>query len=194
MRSLVLGLAALSALAVPAAAHTGHDHGMLAGFSAGLAHPLGGIDHLLAMLAVGVWAAQQGGRASWLVPLAFVAAMAVGGAMGLLGLGIGGNETVIVASVLVLGVLIAAALAPPLWLAIPLVGAFALFHGLAHGSELPEAADPAAYAAGFVATTALLHVAGIALAFGLRRHVPVALRAMGAITAGLGALLAAGVV
>jgi urease accessory protein len=185
--------AGLLVLAAPAAAHTGHDHGLFAGFGAGFAHPFGGVDHLLAMLAVGAWAAQQGGRAVWLVPLAFVSAMAAGGTIGLTGGTVGGTEAVIAASVLVLGAVMTAALKPPLWLAAPLVGGFALFHGLAHGSELPPLADAAGYAAGFVAATALLHAGGIALALGLRRYASqIALRAAGAATVGAGALLAAG--
>jgi urease accessory protein len=194
MRSLLIAVAACAA-ASPALAHTGHDHTMLEGFGAGFAHPFGGVDHLLAMIAVGVWAAQQGGRAVWLVPLAFVATMTVGGALGFAGIGIGGAESVIVASVLVLGAVVAAAVKPPLWIAMPLVGAFALFHGLAHGAELPEAADKVGYAAGFVAATALLHAAGIALAFALRPGTPsLALRAAGVAQIGAGVLLAAGVI
>ncbi len=195
MRSLTLFLAAMFAFAAPALAHTGHDHTLLEGFGAGFAHPLGGLDHLLAMVAVGVWAAQQGGRARWLVPLAFVATLVVGGILGFAGIGIGGTETVIVASVLVLGAVVAAALKPTLWAAIPLVGAFALFHGLAHGSELPEAADKVGYAAGFVAATAILHAVGIALAFALRKGAPsLALRAAGLAQIGAGLLLAAGAI
>ena len=192
MRAFALALAAILAAAAPAAAHTGHEHGLLAGFGAGFLHPFGGIDHLLAMLALGVWAAQQGGRAMWLVPLAFVGTMTVGGVIGLLGVGVGGTDTVIVVSVLVLGAVVAAALRPPLWIAVPLVGAFALFHGLAHGRELPEAMDAAGYAAGFVAATALLHAAGMGLAFAPRRFVSqLALRATGTATVGAGLLLAA---
>lgn len=195
MRSLALAVVALVLTTTSTAAHTGHGHGMLVGFGAGFLHPLGGIDHLLAMLAVGVWAAQQGGRAVWLVPLAFVGTMAVGGVIGLLGAAVGGTETVIVASVLVLGAVVAAATKPPLWIAVPLVGAFALFHGLAHGRELPEAADAAGYAAGFIAATALLHAAGIALALGLRHYASqLALRATGAATVGAGVLLAVGAI
>jgi urease accessory protein len=195
MRSLALAAAAISVFAAPAFAHTGHEHAMLEGFGAGFLHPLGGLDHLLAMIAVGVWAAQQGGRAVWLVPLAFVGTMAAGGAIGLLGSTIGGTETVIIASVLVLGAVVAAALKPSLWLAVPLVGAFALFHGLAHGRELPEAADAFGYSLGFVAATALLHAAGIGLAFAMRgANAALALRAAGAATVGAGVLLAAGAI
>jgi urease accessory protein len=193
MRSLPM-LAALAAAlaAAPAAAHTGHG---LEGFAAGFAHPFGGVDHLLAMVAVGAWAAQQGGRAVWMLPAAFVGVMAIGGILGFAGLPLAGTESVILASVLVLGAMIAAALRPPLWIAAPFVGAFALFHGLAHGAELPAAANMPAYAAGFIAATALLHAAGIALAFALRAGKPrLALRALGAAQIGAGVLLVAGAI
>ncbi|HEY7607942.1 MAG TPA: HupE/UreJ family protein [Alphaproteobacteria bacterium] len=180
-------IAALAALAAPAAAHTGHG---LDGMAAGFLHPFHGFDHLLAMVSVGVWAAQQGGRATWVLPCAFVAIMALGGALGLRGGGIAGSETLIVASVLVLGAVVAAAARPPLWIAAPLVGAFALFHGLAHGSELPAAANAAAYAAGFVAATALLQGAGLTLALALRRGgLGHALRFAGGVQIGAGTLL-----
>jgi urease accessory protein len=195
MRLIPAALAALSAVAAfaaPAAAHTGHG---LDGMAAGFAHPLGGIDHLLSMLSVGVWAAQQGGRAVWALPCAFVTIMALGGTIGLLGGGVAGTETLIIASVLVLGAVVAAAAKPPLWIAAPLVGAFALFHGFAHGSELPDAANAPAYAAGFVAATAFLHAIGVALAYALRSGAPrLALRAAGAVQIGAGVLLAIDVI
>jgi urease accessory protein len=195
MRSLpaVLAALAVAALATPAAAHPGHD--MLAGFTAGFAHPFAGVDHLLAMIAVGAWAAQQGGRAIWALPAAFVAVMAIGGAAGIAGGGVAGMESMIIASVLVLGAVVAAAAKPPLWIAAPVVGAFALSHGLAHGADLPDSANAPVYAAGFIAATALLHAAGIALAFTftLRRGTPrLALRVLGAVQIGAGLLLAAG--
>lgn len=195
MRLFPAALAAFAALAsfgAPAAAHTGHG---LDGMAAGFLHPFGGIDHLLAMLSVGVWAAQQGGRATWLLPSAFVAIMSAGGATGSLGGGVAGTETLIIASVLVLGAVIAAAAKPPLWIAAPLVGTFALFHGVAHGDELPEAAGAPAYAAGFIAATVLLHAAGLALAVALRTGLSHRmLRAAGAAQIGAGLLLAVGAV
>lgn len=195
MRLFAIASAALISIAAPALAHTGHDHAMLEGFGAGFGHPFGGLDHLLAIVAVGVWATQQGGRAVWLVPLAFVGTMAAGGVAGFIGDGIGGTETVIVASVLVLGAVVAAALKPPLWIAMPLVGAFAFFHGLAHGGELPEAADKLGYTAGFIAATALLHMAGIALSLALREVAPgLVLCAAGAAQVGAGVLLATGAI
>jgi urease accessory protein len=193
MRTTFAILAAAAALAAaPAAAHTGHG---LDGFSAGFAHPFHGIDHLLAMIAVGAWAAQQSGRAVWALPAAFVGVMAVGGILGFAGWAPAGTESVIVASVLVLGAVVAAAAKLRLAVAAPFVGAFALFHGLAHGAELPAAANAPAYAAGFVAATALLHAAGIALAGALRGAKPrLALRALGAAQVGAGVLLAAGAI
>jgi len=194
MRSLLAAFAAVAAvlIAAPAAAHTGHP---LDGIAAGFAHPFQGTDHLLAMIAVGAWAAQQGGRAVWLLPVAFVGVMATGGIVAFAGIGISGTESIILASVLVLGAVIAAALRPPLWIAVPIVGAFALFHGLAHGAELPESANAPAYAAGFIAATALLHAAGVMLSFTLRLAKPrLALRALGVAQIGGGVLLAAGAI
>lgn len=194
MRSLpALSAAFVFALiAAPAAAHTGHG---LEGFAAGFMHPFHGVDHLLAMIAVGAWAAQQGARAVWLLPAAFVGVMALGGAIGLMGGGFAGTESMIVASVLVLGAVIAAAMKPPLWIAAPLVGAFALFHGLAHGAELPAASNAPAYVTGFIMATALLHAAGIAVGFVLRGPRPrLALRALGAAQIGACILLVTGLI
>ncbi len=194
MRSTFAFMAAVAAAlaTAPAAAHTGHG---LDGIAAGFAHPFSGVDHLLAMIAVGAWAAQQGARAVWALPAAFVGVMALGGVLGFAGLALAGTESVILASVLVFGAVVAAAAKLPLAVAAPVVGAFALFHGLAHGTELPEAANAPAYAAGFVAATALLHTAGIALAFALRGAIPrLALRALGAAQIGAGVLLVAGAI
>ena len=156
---LVLGLLAL--LPTAAFAHTGvgPTHGLLHGFT----HPLFGWDHLLAMIAVGIWAGQRGGKARWLLPLAFVGTMAVGATLGVLGTGLPGVEAGILASVLVLGVLIAASAELPLAAAAALVAAFALFHGHAHGSEMPLTHSGIAYGAGFCLATALLHGMGVAL-------------------------------
>lgn len=156
-------LAAVAAgAALPAAAHTlGAEGG---GFAAGLSHPVGGLDHLLAMVAVGLWAAQTGGRAVWTVPAAFMAAMVAGGGIGLLGLGLPGVELGILASLLALGGLVALKVRPPVGVGSAVVAAFALFHGHAHGAEMPEAAAPELYAAGFLVATGILHLAGIAAA------------------------------
>jgi urease accessory protein len=157
------------ALATPAFAHTGigeHGHGFVAGF----VHPLMGLDHMLAMLGVGVWAAQLGKRATWLVPTAFVAVMIAGAGLALAGAPLPMVEFGIAGSVLVIGTLIAFGTRMPVGLAMALVGLFALFHGHAHGTELPGFAHPAAYGAGFVVATALLHVAGVGIALALRQH------------------------
>lgn len=161
--TVVAALAAVAAgAAVPAAAHTLGTQG--AGFSAGLGHPVGGLDHLLAMVTVGLWAAQRGGRATWAVPAAFMAAMVAGGALGMAGIGLPGVELGILASVMVLGSLVALNFQPPVWAGMAIVGGFALFHGHAHGAEMPDAAAPALYAAGFLLATGVLHAAGIAAA------------------------------
>ena len=167
---IVAGAAVMGlALAAPAAAHTGieaHGHG----FVAGSLHPLMGLDHLLAMLGVGVWAAQLGKRATWLVPAAFVGVMIVGAGLALVGAPLPMVEFGIAGSVLVIGALIALGARMPVGLAMGLVGLFALFHGHAHGTELPGFAHPAAYGAGFVIATALLHAAGVGIAFAVRTY------------------------
>ncbi len=152
--------AGMIGLAGAAHAHTGDAHG--AGFVHGFAHPFGGLDHLLAMVTVGLWAAQRGGRALWVVPLSFLGMMLVGGLLGLNGVELPSVELGIAASLVVLGSLVALAVRPSAWLGAAIVGAFAVFHGHAHGAEAPEAGAPALYAVGFVAATALLHLLGIA--------------------------------
>src|SRR5262245_42189003 len=167
---IIAGTAVMSvALAAPALAHTGigaHSHG----FAAGFLHPLIGLDHLLAMVGVGVWAAQLGRRATWLVPVAFVAVMIAGAGLALSGIAMPMVEFGIAGSVLVIGALIAFGTRLPVGVALGLVGLFALFHGHAHGTELPGFAHPVAYGAGFVAATALLHGVGIGVARAVRRH------------------------
>ena len=160
--ALTLTLLAFSPLA---AAHPLHMNG--AGFVAGLLHPFSGLDHLLAMFAVGLWAAQLGGRALWAVPAAFVGMMIAGGALGMTGIALPFTDTFIVASVLALGLLISFAVRLPTLLGMLLVGLFALFHGHAHGTELPQAASAGGYAFGFVLTTLVLHGAGMLAALGL---------------------------
>jgi len=122
-----------------------------------------GLDHVLAMVAVGLWAAQIGGRSRWALPAAFVALMTAGGALGMAGVHLPMVETGILLSVLVLGAVIAAALRPPMAVGMALVGMFALFHGHAHGSEIPAAASGIAYATGFILATAALHGCGVGL-------------------------------
>jgi urease accessory protein len=156
-------LLALVTLATPALAHTGPGGGVAAGF----AHPFGGLDHVLAMIAVGLWAAQLGGRALWQVPAGFLVAMLAGGALGASDLARMPAEAGILASVLLLGLLVAFAVRLPQAIGLVLVAAFALCHGHAHGSEMPAGA-PLAFALGFGAATAALHAIGIAAGVVLR--------------------------
>jgi urease accessory protein len=156
-------IATALAVSTPALAHTGE--GLTGGFLSGFAHPIGGIDHVIAMVAVGLWGAFLGRPGIWILPVVFPVVMALGGALGVLGAPIPQVETGIAASGIVLGAVVAFAVKPPLWAAAVIVGIFAIFHGHAHGTELPEAANPFAYAVGFVLATGLLHLAGIA--FGL---------------------------
>ncbi|MES2308687.1 MAG: HupE/UreJ family protein [Verrucomicrobiota bacterium] len=139
------------------------------GFIAGLNHPFTGLDHILAMIAIGLWAAQTGGRALWLIPTAFVSTMILGGSLGIAGIEIPRVEQGILASVLVLGLLITTATQLPLIGSSVLVSLFALCHGFAHGSEIPTNVSGFTYMGGFVLATALLHGLGIGMAFGFRR-------------------------
>lgn len=150
-----------------ALAHTGH--GDAGGFTLGLLHPLGGLDHVLAMVAVGLFATHLGRRALWLVPATFVAAMALGGALGMAGVALRFVETAIALSVVVFGIAVALRMSVPTLGAMALVGFFAIFHGHAHGAEMPVDASGARYAAGFLLATALLHCAGILLGLTIAR-------------------------
>ena len=155
----------------------------------GLLHPVLGWDHVAAMVAVGLWGAFLGSPALWLLPVVFPLVMAVGGALGLAGVNLPGVEIGIAASALVLGAMILLAARPPLWIAGLLVASFAIFHGHAHGTELPDAASPLAYSLGFVIATGLLHLSGIG--FGLLVRWPLgrsAVRAAGAVIALAGGL------
>jgi urease accessory protein len=160
---------ALAAVAAPgiASAHPEifHTRGLAAGFS----HPFTGLDHVLAMVAVGVFAARLGGRAIWLVPVSFLAMMAVGGGLGMAGVSLPFVEIGIAASVTVLGALVATRTRLPTLAALGLVGIFAVFHGYAHGAEMPADAGGLRYAAGFIAATATLHALGVAAGLGLAR-------------------------
>jgi urease accessory protein len=149
----------LLACASPAFAHTGHG---ASGFVHGFAHPLGGIDHVLAMVAVGLYAAMIGTRALWLIPAAFLGAMAVGGVIGFSGIALPFAEIGIAMSVVVLGVAVAFRVNVPTPSAMALVAFFAIFHGHAHGAEMPQSLSGYEYAAGFLLATALLHGVGIA--------------------------------
>lgn len=154
-------------LSTPASAHvgTGEAHG----FMHGLAHPIGGLDHVLAMVAVGLLAANLGGRAMWLVPAAFVLMMAGGGALAMSHVDMPYVEFGIASSVVVLGLAVALRLPLPTVAAMALVGFFAIFHGFAHGAEMPAGASGAGYAAGFMLATALLHAIGIGIGLAIAR-------------------------
>lgn len=168
-----------------ALAHTGE--GITGGFLSGLTHPVFGFDHVVAMVAVGLWGAQLGNPALWLLPVTFPLVMALGGMLGVLGIPIPGVEIGIAASAIALGLMVALVARPPLWVSCLLVAVFAIFHGHAHGTELPEAANPIAYAVGFVVATGCLHLLGIVL--GLIHRWPVgaqALRAGGMAILGMG--------
>lgn len=163
-RAWIRGLGWGSAMMlVPLMAHAHVSVGHTNGLAHGLLHPLTGLDHIAAMIAVGLWAAQCGGRAAWVVPLSFVTVMLLGGLIGMAGISIPFVEPVIVASVLVLGLLIAAAVRLPLVASSLLVGLFAVFHGHAHGAEMPATASGLAYGIGFVLATGVLHCCGIGL-------------------------------
>jgi len=170
-------------------AHTGT--GITGGFTSGLMHPVLGWDHVVAMVAVGLWGAFLGYPAIWVLPVVFPLVMAFGGALGVMGIPIPAVETGIAASAIVLGAMVAFAVRPPIWVAAVIVGSFAVFHGHAHGTELPGSANPLAFSLGFVIATGVLHLSGIA--FGLLARWPagkVAVRAGGAVIllAGVGFL------
>ncbi len=153
----------LLAAATPALAHTG-DHST-SGFLSGLSHPFGGLDHVLAMASVGLFAVLLGGRALWALPASFVGMMLMGGILGLSGIEVPAAELGIVMSVVVLGAIVAWGRQWPIQIAAALVGVFAMFHGYAHGGEVPVGSNASLYSLGFVTASAMLHVLGIA--FGL---------------------------
>jgi urease accessory protein len=172
-------------LSNPAAAHMGT--GLPGGFVSGFKHPFSGIDHLLAMISVGLWGAFLGRPLIYALPVVFPAMMVVGAVMGMFVVPLPPVELGIALSVVVLGGCIALSVRAPVWTASIIVAVFAVFHGYAHGKELPSAADPVSYSAGFVLATGLLHVAGICLGF--LNDLPngvVATRSMGAVIATVG--------
>jgi urease accessory protein len=166
-----------SALAGPALAHTGV--GAVHGFGAGLLHPLFGLDHVLAMVAVGLWAGLTGGRARFAYPLAFVGMMVLSGLWGMSGAALPGVEIGIAVSVVVLGLAIAVRATPPLAAGAAACAIFAIFHGHAHGAELPQGSSGLGYALGFVLATAALHGAGLGLAGLLAARAPLLARVAG---------------
>jgi urease accessory protein len=178
----------MSALSSPAMAHVGHASS--SGFAHGFSHPFSGLDHLLAMVAVGLWAAQLGRPAYLILPLTFPLVMAAGAVLGIAGLPLPWVESAMAASVLILGAMVALTLKPSLTASVTLIGLFAFMHGHSHGTELPHAVSAATYAAGFLTGTLMLHAVGLAIG-GLSRwpRAAVGLRAAGAAVAAIGVLL-----
>ncbi|MEP9375776.1 HupE/UreJ family protein [Aquabacter sp. CN5-332] len=190
-------LAGLLALAPSLAfAHTGV--GDAHGFAHGFGHPITGLDHVLAMVTVGIFAWQLGGRAVWAVPATFVALMAAGGALGMSGVELPFVEIGIALSVVVLGAVVALGVKAPLAAAMAVVGLFAIFHGHAHGAEMPEDASGLAYGAGFMLATTVLHLAGLGLGMLIGRfgetHGQAWVRGAGVAVAAAGVMLLAGAV
>jgi urease accessory protein len=190
-KRLCLSALLLLAAAMPAYAHVGV--GTTSSFTAGFMHPLSGLDHMTVMIAVGLWAALKGGKAIWVWPAAFVCVMLVGGALGMLHMPLPFVEPGILASVVALGLLAALAVDLPVSAGVAIIALFALFHGHAHGTEVPENAGGLDYMAGFAIATALLHANGIAAGLGLGTRFRGLARAAGAACAAVGAGLVFGV-
>jgi urease accessory protein len=159
---------AFSLMAAPAEAHIRQAEA--SGFLSGLAHPVSGLDHIIAMIAVGLWGAQLGAPAIWLLPVTFPMVMAFGGFLGLIGIPLPGVEIGIALSGVLLGAVVLLEYKAPLWFAAVLVGIFGLFHGHAHGAELPAGENGLLYSLGFVLATGALHAAGIAIGTVHRWH------------------------
>ena len=191
MNRIALRLAAASLVLAPcvASAHPGHEG--TPGLVHGFLHPLGGLDHILAMVAVGLFAARLGGRALWLVPASFVVTMAVAGVAGMTGFALPYVEAGIALSILVLGAAIALEWTMPVAAAMGLVAFFAVFHGHAHGAEMPQTMSGLAYGMGFVAATAALHGLGIGLGLVIGRSGKTASRRILEIGGGAAALAGA---
>jgi urease accessory protein len=158
-----VGMSAFVLIALPLPAFAHPQGGVAVGFKSGFLHPLSGLDHILAMVSVGIWGSQLGKPAIWLLPVTFPLVMAFGGVLGVRGVPLHGVEVGVALSALVLGLMIALSARPPLWMAAVIVGIFAIFHGYAHGTELPHAAQPLAFGMAFVLATGMLHVFGILL-------------------------------
>ncbi len=176
----------------PAVAHSGDGYG--GGFVAGFTHPILGWDHVAAMVAVGLWGAFLGAPAIWILPVVFPLVMAFGAIAGIIGIPVPAVETGITLSAVVLGLMIVFAVRPPIWICAVIVGAFAIFHGYAHGTELPATVNAFAYAVGFVISTGLLHLIGIA--FGLLVRWPlgrIAVRSAGGLISLAGVAFLAGI-
>ncbi|HEY0224568.1 MAG TPA: HupE/UreJ family protein [Pseudolabrys sp.] len=193
MKRLALTLLVLALGSSAAFAHVGV--GSTASFTAGVEHPLSGLDHMTVMIAVGLWAALKGGRALWIWPAAFVGVMLVGGALGMAHVPVPFVEPGILASVVALGLLVALAVDLPVWLGAVVVAVFALLHGHAHGSEVAENVGGIEYMAGFALATATLHLVGIGFAQMMTRaHLRPAIRVAGAVCVLIGGGLALGAI
>lgn len=180
---------AVAALLAPDVALAHDEGGLAVGLLNGLKHPVSGLDHVVAMVAVGLWGAQLGKPAIWLLPVTFPVVMAFGGMLGLLGVPFPGVEVGIAASAIVLGAMVLGEVEPPVMVTALIVAFFALFHGYAHGTELPADASGITYSIGFVVATGTLHAVGIAI--GLIHRWPVgrrALQAGGAVVAAVGVM------
>jgi len=167
-RNILFAITAIYLVPLSAMAHT--VLGSTSGFLHGFFHPFSGLDHVLAMFAVGLWAAQMGGRALWLVPGSFVTAMVIGGVLGFAGVSLPFAETGIIVSVIVLGTLISGAFKFTMAVSIGVVGLFAVFHGYAHGAEIAHGAGLITYSIGFVLATAALHIMGMLVGIGIQKR------------------------
>lgn len=193
MKRLLSTAALLAAGTAPAFAHVGV--GSTGSFFAGLGHPVSGLDHITVMVAVGLWAALKGGKALWAWPAAFVGVMLIGGAMGMEHFDLPFVEPAILASVVALGLLVALAVDLPVAVGAAIIGAFALFHGYAHGAEAGESLGGLGYMAGFAISTAALHAVGIGFAvFAARNSMRPLVRVAGAVCVIIGAGLIGGVI
>jgi urease accessory protein len=178
---------AVVALCFSQSAEAHVEKGEAIGFLTGLRHPISGLDHVLAMISVGLWGAQLGAPAVWVLPVAFPMVMALGGMMGLMGIPLPGTEYGIAASMILLGAVVLFEVKPPLWVAGCLVAFFAIFHGHAHGTELPPGQNGLLYSMGFVCATGLLHGVGISIGLVHRwTWGQMFLRLAGAFTASMG--------
>jgi len=183
-RKATLWLAMAILVGAPAVARAHPQSGAAGGFLSGFSHPISGWDHILAMIAVGLWGAQLGAPAMWLLPVTFPMVMALGGMMGLLGVPLPGVELGVAASAIVLGAMVLSEARPRLWLAAVIVGIFAIFHGHAHGTELPAGQSGLLYSAAFVMATGCLHAVGITIGLAHRwKGGRIAIRAAGGFAA-----------
>lgn len=190
LNTLKMGLTTLIAAAPTLAlAHPGHEHST--SFMSGFMHPMGGLDHLLAMIAIGLWAASMGGKALWAVPAAFVGTMILGGALGMAGLQVPFVEQGILLSVILMGALLVGSARFSVSTCAAIAAVFAFFHGAAHGMEMPLSAHGVEYALGFAGATVLLHVVGMGLGKTLVRiQAPIVTRIAGGAIAVAGLVMA----